>query len=356
MQVTADNKKRDETIDAIKAFAIICVVIAHCIQYGSGPTVMLKELYFNDELFRFICSFHMPLFMLISGYLFSFSLQRGTFKAILGKRLRTLILPILSWAFVVLGIKLLSAFVNGGHLMGIKELFSDLLFTFFHHQWFLWAIFWCSLVVMINRTMFKDSLLFYALFLILTFFLLNQHNLALYSFMYPFFVIGYLYNNDWKDKVKSYGGQLLPIILSWAVFIALLLFYNRDSFIYTSGYCILEEGTVSLRQFGIDLYRFLIGLVGSIAIIGLISMLYPHSRNNRINKAISVIGMNTLGIYILSGVVFNDHLLKTLTVKLNGINYGIVLLETIVVILGCLAISWVIKRIKLLNILLLGGR
>ena len=356
MQATANTRKRDDTIDAIKAFAIICVVIAHCIQYGSGQTVLLKELYFEDGLFRFICSFHMPLFMLVSGYLFSYSLQRGTFKAILGKRLRTLILPVLSWAVVVLGIKILSVYVNEGHFMGVKDLFSDLLFTFFHHQWFLWAIFWCSMIVMINRLLFKDSLLFYSLFLILTLFLPNKHNMALYGFMYPYFVIGYLYNKDWKDRVKPYSDGILPVILSWALFITLLLFYDRDSFIYTSGYCILKDGTISWRHLGIDVYRFLIGLTGSIAIIGVVRLLYARCKSVRFKNAVSFIGMNTLGIYIISGVVFNDHLLKTTTLGLSGINDGIVLLETIVVIAGCLALSWMIKKIKILNLLLLGGR
>ena len=63
-------QKRILSIDAIKAFAIFCVVLGHCIQYGSGIFYLKDEIYFENWLFKIIYSFHMPLFMLISGYLF----------------------------------------------------------------------------------------------------------------------------------------------------------------------------------------------------------------------------------------------------------------------------------------------
>lgn len=63
----------DIRLDIIKGIAIILVVMGHCIQYGSGNDYYTSALFFEENIFKFIYSFHMPLFMLISGYVFGFS-------------------------------------------------------------------------------------------------------------------------------------------------------------------------------------------------------------------------------------------------------------------------------------------
>lgn len=349
------QKQRDGLIDAIKAFAIICVVFAHCIEFGSGQRVLSKELFFDDPLFEFICSFHMPLFMLVSGYLFAFSIRKGSYASLLMKKVNTLIIPLFSWAVVEVGIYIVSCFLNKSGWPGFKELALELLYRFLHHQWFLWAVFWCTLIVLTNKYLFKDSLVIYLAVFILTFFLPDGNNIALYSFMYPYFVIGYLINREDTGKRESSLGQkwLLPVLL--ALFIALFLLYNRDSYVYTSGYSLIGEKSGILRQLGIDLYRLVIGLVGSVVIVLSIKALYCHFPIG-VKNVMSNIGMNTLGIYILSNLVFNDHFLRTFSIRLDGIHYGFVVLETIVVIVVTLLLTWIIKKIVFLNEILLGGR
>ncbi len=65
-------------IDVIKAFAIWTVVYGHSIQFGSGEEVLNTGSFFENGVFQFIYSCHMPLFILVSGYLFYFSLNRHT--------------------------------------------------------------------------------------------------------------------------------------------------------------------------------------------------------------------------------------------------------------------------------------
>lgn len=52
--------QRDLTIDTLKGFLIILVILGHLI--GS------LNVYGGDKIWNFIYTFHMPLFVLISGY------------------------------------------------------------------------------------------------------------------------------------------------------------------------------------------------------------------------------------------------------------------------------------------------
>lgn len=73
--ISNQNNERNAYIDFVKAVAIILVIVGHCIQYGSGNDVLSASTFFDDKVFKFIYSFHMPLFMLVSGYLYSFSMR-----------------------------------------------------------------------------------------------------------------------------------------------------------------------------------------------------------------------------------------------------------------------------------------
>ena len=64
------NNDRDCIVDFIRGIAVFFMVLGHCIQYGSGTCVSSTGAFLNDYLFKFMYSFHMPLFMFLSGYVF----------------------------------------------------------------------------------------------------------------------------------------------------------------------------------------------------------------------------------------------------------------------------------------------
>lgn len=82
-----DLVKRDRTIDIIKGVAIFLMLWGHCIQCG------YLDLYdfYENPVFKAIYSFHMPLFMLVSGYLlYVSSLKYNDFRICLKKKIYTL--------------------------------------------------------------------------------------------------------------------------------------------------------------------------------------------------------------------------------------------------------------------------
>lgn len=72
-------KARLLQIDLLKLFAIALVIWGHCIQYFS------YNFYSEEPVYRIIYSFHMPLFMMISGF-FSVSSMKMGFRAFFLKK------------------------------------------------------------------------------------------------------------------------------------------------------------------------------------------------------------------------------------------------------------------------------
>ena len=92
--------------DAIKLFAIFLVIYGHCILHLQNHNYDIKE----NILYRFVASFHMPLFMALSGY-FAQKIISFKFSELFVKKWNRLIVPSisfglifsLSWCYIVEG-------------------------------------------------------------------------------------------------------------------------------------------------------------------------------------------------------------------------------------------------------------
>lgn len=341
--------ERNLKIDFYKFFAIFTVVLGHSIQYGSG-TVFLSAPLLENPVFRFIYSFHMPLFMLLSGYLFYLSVTNHSFQHNVISRFTTLFIPIIVWNIVPF-----IAYTWHDRPHTLRYLFQAYLITMTDNSWFLWAIFYCSFAVLLVNKFFKDNVFIYLFGLVVTFIIPDSHNLFLYKFMYPYFLIGYFYHKnsgkikeDLPKQIKSRKGFGILTI----VYFILLFFFHTDSYIYSSKYTLL--GKDILLQLGIDLFRFCIGLAGSLWILLLLEKIYPLL-SKCIAEFLCLIGRNSLGIYMISGLVF-IYVLPTLTSSIHKLNYLIVLGETAVILFGTLLLSLLLKKWSVTNFLFLGGR
>ena len=117
-------KQRIAWIDNLKAFLILLVVLGHCIQdSGLGD---------DSLLYRFIYSFHMPLFFAVSGYV---SQRDFTPWSAVGRRAVQLLVPYAAWAVV-------KSIIVGdlGYILTIVMLPDRGL-------WFLWALFFIVLII-----------------------------------------------------------------------------------------------------------------------------------------------------------------------------------------------------------------
>ena len=295
----------------------------------------------------------MPFFMLISGYLFSYSLENKSWDKVLLIKFKQLIIPLTSWSIFVLCKNICKV------LLGIKSgpitimwLFKEFILGFIYGPWFLWAIWWCSLIIIIVKNFFNDNKLIYTLISLLTFILPDALNFSAYKFMWPFFLLAYMFNSyDWKNKLKNVYLNKTFILSVTVLFIVLLLFYDYDKSIYISGYTILNKNAI-IQMYN-NIFRFTIGMAGSITMIYIIHAL-TKILPNKINRILTYIGKNTFGIYIISGYIFNDLII--ITASLTGLNYFYLIFEILCVLCISIIINALLKKFKLTNRLFLGGR
>jgi fucose 4-O-acetylase-like acetyltransferase len=337
---------RDVTLDIIKGIAIFLVVVGHSIQLGNGLDYLKSGAFYNDPLFKFIYSFHMPLFMLISGFLFGSSLERHSTKALLISRVTRLLIPMFAWTALTIAVRFIHHqelnFLTGVHLFILQ---------FFTKLWFLWAIFWCSLIVMMVHRVFKDSVVVYLLIFAGTFFLPDNYNIGSYNFMYPFFVIGHLFKTKGQTILQRIALVNGWVMLGSLLFLYLLLlnFYNNQSYIYTSGYTIL--GKDAFHQIGIDLYRFLVGMAGCALVV---FTLYRIPKKKALGwTALEKLGKASLGVYIVSVFMQNLQFVQSIPVMKNT---AFAWAESVAIVTISYVIVRMLQRFNFTNAVFLGGR
>lgn len=304
------ENERELLPDILRGFAIILVVFAHCMQEGSGENYRNGALYFSDRLYQFIYSFHMPLFMMVSGYLNWGSIrkakdQRGRRK-LLKRRAVSLLSPIFLWTAADYARILILNHINGEPQP--EALVFVYFYQAFNNLWFLWAVWWCFCIVYVMHYFFKDNVVIYILGFLVLFVIPDGLGLGVYKYMMPYFIAAYYlheYIHD-KEHILHKSPKLWKLAATGLVFAGLFIFYNEDSFIYLTGYKLV--GKKAVVQLSIDLYRMLIGFAGS----GFFILLWEYilAMTNRICGRFNIyfefrmlrqLGIHSMGIYILSG-------------------------------------------------------
>lgn len=239
---------RFDFIDSLKGFLILTVVLGHCIQWCDTD-------FDNNYLFRLIYSFHMPLFILISGYLgYKTALPHG----LLGKRAIQLLIPFFAWGMLSWS---WTGFVSFDWILK-----PDI------GLWFLWVLLIINiLIVIVEKTaeslhiheiyvMIFCCLILAAIHLLLKISILG---LDLVYWYFPFFCIGWGFRKyDVFDKIPVWGWVSVSCL-----FILSTLFWTRSGTpLFMNDGCNAIIGIV---------YKFSSGMLGCVSIFILFSKLAP---------------------------------------------------------------------------------
>ena len=128
--------------------------------------------------------------------------------------------------------------------------------------------------------------------------------------------------------------------------------YNEDSFIYLTGYKLVGKNIAV--QIGIDLYRTLIGFVGSIFFIMLwqyvLMMVNRMSKKDNsyvVFRMLRHLGAHSMGIYILSGYVIIFIIQRLAFIEKPS--YIVNVIETVAVLAITLPIAMLLEKIPVLK-------
>ena len=329
MDVIAIMKERIEYIDKLKGLAIILVVMGHISEKSMNITTSPFNLFYD--------SFHMPLFMFLSGIFAYKSFKKwNLYEAIyfLKKKTLRILMP-----FVVIGGVYSVCFC--GNLM-------DVYLGVNSSYWFLPALFYCMLcgliVYWIINFTGKSNKIYLVLcmhlilwMLLVMVYQMNCLDNVPYSLhaikMYPFFIMGTLFTKYslFKDKI-IYSNNLFTIsILGYM----LLLIYGDEiplKFNYT----------------------------GVFAIVILVQLIVDY--DSFIPKKMSFVGKYSLEIYVLHWFFLPalDSLNSCLSFSIIGIPKNFIILFCVTLIIAipiifvCILLSNIIRKSKFLNAVCFG--
>ena len=162
--------------------------------------------------------------------------------------------------------------------------------------WFLWSILSASIVLAIiskisANIIFKICIVFLGLGFVCLF-----PNWGMNLYMYPYFIVGF-YFAQYKERIPR-----LIINFKYFSLIAfplMMFFYERKHYIYTTG---VFSSSNTLELIAIDLYRWLIGFLGSVFVFLLTEIVYKAIIEKKpiIAKPFASIGKKSLQVYCLS--------------------------------------------------------
>ena len=283
---------RNIYLDIVKYVAIFLVIWGHVVQQSLDPGVVPVRA---DEIYRFIYSFHMPLFMGISGYFFGKSVHKikGPLlyvKRKLHRRILGLVIPMISFGLL----KCLTDIAWGLDITPItivKEVIGI---------WFLGMVLINTLIVLgmaifCNGT-FKHDCKYFMIGIIFTVISKLEYGSFNGFFMYVFFVSGYCiatYLNVSQIQKARFFWKIALINFIFAYFI-----YNNLP--WPLGHIEFNLHSLPLAHIvTVASLKFILGFLGSyLTLIG-IYFLLPYIQRLSVFREASQAGRYTLDIYLI---------------------------------------------------------
>lgn len=302
-----DCFKRNYKIDNIKALLIFLVVIGHFVDELVGKSDVFKCIYI------FVYSFHMPLFIFLSGYLSRKLIMSDEKEKIKDK----------VFIYIILGF--LMKFIFGLCLINIKGKVSFSLLSGASAPWYLFVL--ASFVVL--STILKDKK-FWPIFIfsiILACFVGYDNSIKDYLYLsrlvifFPFFWLGF--KVDFKKIIKKLNNRYVKFMFYIIIILyGTLVYFKIDEMYILRGLLTARHSFKSLDMLNYGFFiRFVYYIVSIVLSLGIV-LLVPNKKF----PLFTVIGSRTLPIYMFHCPII--YILVSLNVheliaNIDFINYKI---------------------------------
>ena len=341
---------RDITLDTTKGLLIILVVLGHAIQYSFGTEYTQSRDFFSNIVFKTIYSFHMPLFMLISGYLF-YNSNKKNFKTLMTSKLKAIGIPMLTFIMLCGFFEEITFLRNydfiGFVLYNINQVCRG------GTMWFLSSLLLNITIIAIITRCIKSKTVQYITMLIVfvnSMFIPDNILMSTHKYMFPFFCFGYVVKGE---KLTIYNGanNKITLLILTLLSIVAIIWFDTDTYIYTTGFCIVND---YLGHLYLNIKRIAIAITISYTL-----MQYVHIWSNLAKNTahILLIKLGQISLFVYGFNVFFDTIYTAILYRFHinwGFNYIIPLLFTITTLTLAICLYKVFEKNKITRLLLLG--
>ncbi len=281
-------KKRIPELDFIKGIAIIPVIIGHVISqvWNSDPAV-----YENAFLFRLCYSFHMPLFVFISGWICCITMKSDISWFL--KRIRRIAIPYMLmtvFVFFLLRKSTVSQFIANSP------------------YWYLLFIIIADSIFFLGKKLGCRTITFgvaYFIVLLMNWKIpLNISILRQLADFLPFYYLGTLVPAYKKKTEKS---DVLILMLLGLLYIGVFPVYRHGisgQLEYFHDAFNIDKLSYVATIFIIGINKFFVPVCGISLVFLLTKAIYTANITSKFRKAVEITGNHTLAIYLLHDIFF----------------------------------------------------
>ena len=277
MNAPLNQHRREPFWDVLKGILIYLVVLGHFVQYGTTGD------FWQHPLFRGIYIFHMPLFILVSGYFGVHTLSRpwGMFLRKMGLHL---LLPIA--VFYLCQLVILALYTPGYSLM-----------QYFRGMWFLWVLLECHVAAKFihgipgwgNRVLGGVTVWVLACLL----HEVEVPHAAYFVFLWPFYTLGFCM----RQWCFIFYKRHCLLLLFLPLYLLAFYIFRPEWFIYRTPLTLSHPG----NSLSIYFIRLACGMIASAAVLTSVHLLVSYGMKW---KWLRCIGQHTLFIYVSQSVFF----------------------------------------------------
>ena len=279
MNTQTTKPTRDLSIDFMKGILIFLVVWGHCISKFDGN-------FEENRIGAMIYSFHMPLFIMISGMFSLNTLSKGL-RQTFARRTTRLLIQALIWSGVFLLIRVIET-----HSISPKMIVDSI-----RGAWFLYCLYFLYLgaaaIWSLKHRYLVAALIGLALYVLFPYWPAGLKHFVWYlqlTKQWPMFILGALIAE--RHYLKNWGGQVFHVVLAISISVYALFIYER---------IILMKESWSL---GSDTYIWsgVLSLCSSFVWFVVLQKTYNYLP---LKQVFVSIGNATLGIYMVHGALLH---------------------------------------------------
>lgn len=304
-----DMDRKENQLDFLKGFLMLGVI------YGHAVTALKGGYSVSTPIALLVRTYDMPFFMVISGYLLSKTIKRYSLFHHLANRIGNTVIP----TFFIGGLLALVTY----SVLGSLSLLNCVGYVL--NIWFIWANFICAAIIIVVENLVPKDGIKRVVYVVIAasfhFLPTDPYNL---SYMFPFYVLGFLYSACFAKAYQSKRRIWLPI----AVFLYLVLFsfWKGAYTIWNAGGYVLENTRFVL---GAVLFRLAIGVLGclcvkslSYTVFTLLGHDYPRAR-----AFVCSVGRYSLVYYIVHAFLISQVLSTLAEIRYAALSRPPILIE-----------------------------